>query len=449
MLAQDWRDGADLASYLTSHRVEVGSGFFDNPGLAFAGTPGMTRRPHPARKAKLAASRRSSCSTPIESRWPRLRACRTCGRGSRPSMPTPCARRPAGAVRAAFGGRLHRAAPRRLRHEIPLALLLLVLAWSVYSGLQALWLQHGFWRRLAAFLVGAFGGLAIAVVVLVLALGAVYLVFRRGEDRDPLDENAPDRSTNAAMFERENHYAQNHMISVTQRKPGPHPRVHGPARVLGRRRGGDPLLPPGLPQRHRHHPLRALGHAAGQPRPDLPLELRRQLGELSRGLHHPRPCRADRDLVELDRVPAVREPVPEGRDRRRALQALRPPQHGADPLLVQRLSEPHHRQHPHQCRHPPRAVRRDDRGGGRHTGLPCSGRRPGRSRSSSAARSRASSSAAWASCRSAPASSSSCPRRSTAARRWLQFVSEHIAYNDGRRLRRSAVADPGARRARP
>lgn len=218
MLA-DWRDGADLASYLTSHRVEVGSGFFDNPGLAFAGTAGMTvgRIRAEGRLAAAAAELLDAHREPMAA-FARLQDVRA-------KLPAEhaYALRPA-APQAPFEPLSVASFIARLlggfatKYLWPF--LLLVLAWSAYSGLQALWLQDGFWRRLAAFLVGAFGGLAIAVVVLVLALGAVYLVFRRGEDRDPLDENAPDRSTNAAMFERENHYAQNHMISVTQRKPG-------------------------------------------------------------------------------------------------------------------------------------------------------------------------------------------------------------------------------------
>ncbi|MFL5211577.1 MAG: Dyp-type peroxidase [Microvirga sp.] len=219
MLAQDWRDGADLASYLTGHRVDVGSGFFDNPGVAFAGTPGMTvgriraegklatdaaelLDAHREPMAAFARLQDVRSKLPAEHAYALLPA-----PGQAPFEPLSTA----GFIARLLGGFV-------TKYLWPF--LLLVLAWSVYSGLQALWLQHGFWRQLAAFLVGAFGGLAIAIVVLVLALGAVYLVFRRGEDRDPLDENAPDRSINAAMFERENYYAQNHMISVTQRKPG-------------------------------------------------------------------------------------------------------------------------------------------------------------------------------------------------------------------------------------
>ena len=60
----------------------------------------------------------------------------------------------------------------------------------------------------------------VAIVLVVFAFGAAYLVFSRAEARDPLDDRMPDTRTNAAMFERENHTAQNHMFSITERKPG-------------------------------------------------------------------------------------------------------------------------------------------------------------------------------------------------------------------------------------
>jgi hypothetical protein len=53
------------------------------------------------------------------------------------------------------------------------------------------------------------------------AAGVTYVVLRRAEARDFCDDRAPLRAVTAAIFERENRSAQNHMISVTQRKPGP------------------------------------------------------------------------------------------------------------------------------------------------------------------------------------------------------------------------------------
>ena len=40
--ATDWRSNVGLLTYLQTHVISVGSGLVDNPGLCFAGTPGMT-----------------------------------------------------------------------------------------------------------------------------------------------------------------------------------------------------------------------------------------------------------------------------------------------------------------------------------------------------------------------------------------------------------------------
>lgn len=41
-LASDWRGGQDLSGYLRHHRVTIGGGLMDNPGIAFDGTPGFS-----------------------------------------------------------------------------------------------------------------------------------------------------------------------------------------------------------------------------------------------------------------------------------------------------------------------------------------------------------------------------------------------------------------------
>ena len=80
------------------------------------------------------------------------------------------------------------------------------------------------WPAVKAFACGAAVGLgysAAALLVLIIAAAAVtYFQLRKQEDQDAVDDLAPDRATVAAIFERENRCAQNHMISVTRRKPG-------------------------------------------------------------------------------------------------------------------------------------------------------------------------------------------------------------------------------------
>src|SRR5207302_1175120 len=40
--ASDWREGVTLLAYLHSHVIQIGAGLFSAPGVAFAGTPGMS-----------------------------------------------------------------------------------------------------------------------------------------------------------------------------------------------------------------------------------------------------------------------------------------------------------------------------------------------------------------------------------------------------------------------
>ena len=116
------------------------------------------------------------------------------------------------------------------------------------------------------------------------------MLLRRAEENDSLEERAPPRAINAAMFERENQrgYAQNHMISVTQRKPGVIRWFTARLAFWGIGQFASTLLPTRIPEDHRHHPFRALGYCAWQSRSPVLLELRRQLGKLSRRLHHAR-----------------------------------------------------------------------------------------------------------------------------------------------------------------
>ena len=80
--------------------------------------------------------------------------------------------------------------------------------------------QATLWSALGAGLVALAGGLVVAVPVVILLLLALYLLLRRAEERDWVDERWPDRATLSEILKRENHGAQNHMVSVTRRKPG-------------------------------------------------------------------------------------------------------------------------------------------------------------------------------------------------------------------------------------
>ncbi|WP_426955583.1 Dyp-type peroxidase [Muricoccus radiodurans] len=224
-LAADWKDGADLRAYLRGHQVRVGGGWFDNPGLAFAGTPGLSvgRIRAEARLAKAVATLLGQQPGDLHAleRMEAVRA-RIADRPDlafalEPADPEPPFEQPSV---AAFVAGL--AGSFAVTYLWPLGLLLLALA--VGSGLHAAWPAHGAGKWLGAFLGGALPVLwtglwmALLLVVVVVVIGLVRL--RDAESRDLVEERAPDRATNAALFVRENRVAQNHMISVTQRKPG-------------------------------------------------------------------------------------------------------------------------------------------------------------------------------------------------------------------------------------
>lgn len=223
MLATDWRDGGKLDAYLSAHQVKAGGGWFDNPGLAFAGTPGLTVGQ--IRVEAELARKISDLLAGQSSQMPALERIEDVRKRLDPSL--------AVVLRTAMPQAPYEPSS-GLTLAIQLVLLfsrtylwplgLALLAWSVYAGFRSASLQYGFGRQVEAFLVGVLGGLWTGFWWLLLGLlivaGLGYAFFRRAEARDAVDERAPDRATNAALFERENHYAQNHMISVTQRKPG-------------------------------------------------------------------------------------------------------------------------------------------------------------------------------------------------------------------------------------
>lgn len=224
LLASDWRDGGDFEAWLLKHRVRIGGGWFDSPGVAFAGTPGMTvgriraeadlaarcaallldaqgdrsalERLHVVR-AGLAASGHAADLAPAEA--------------APPWTPTP------------IGAMI-----------VPLALsfigtFLWPLVWLVVLAVSASAIWYGFnppagmsWLEAALGYGWAALWRATLVALIITACLAIgtYRALREAEATDAVDARAPDHAVNAAMFTRENHCRQNHMISITRRKPG-------------------------------------------------------------------------------------------------------------------------------------------------------------------------------------------------------------------------------------
>lgn len=237
-LAADWGSG-DFVAYLTARKLILGVGWRGRTGLAFAGTPGMSVG-RIRREAELAVHLSSQLEAqaaglnPLQ-RLDQIRA--EIGAAAPgepdfrwaletpdapPTAPAPTTLELVLAVAASFVTTylwplgiayaivllfgLHHAAGAFLalfaaKISLPLK------AWTI---VQALW--RGLLWSLAALS-------AFAVPVLLLA-GGLYLKLRDQEQRDWLDERAPSREVLHEILANENQYAQNHMVSVTTRKPG-------------------------------------------------------------------------------------------------------------------------------------------------------------------------------------------------------------------------------------
>ena len=210
--ARDWRGQVGLLAYLQSHRIGVGSGLFDNPGLCFAGTPGMNVG-RIRREAALAGfvgallddgtagvrpldrltRIRREVAANDEHRWA-LEPPSPPGRGEADSIPF-------GAIAGAFVGQF----------LWPLGI---VLALVFVAGLICR-------RDLGGAIELTLWGLGGVILLALIGFGGAYFALRSQEESDWLDERSANAATLQEIGLRENHCAQNHMVSVTERKPGP------------------------------------------------------------------------------------------------------------------------------------------------------------------------------------------------------------------------------------
>jgi deferrochelatase/peroxidase EfeB len=198
-LADDWKSQS-LASYLTAHKLVLGVGWSGRTGLAFAGTPGMSVG-RIRREADLARRLTASLEGQGEglsalARLERLRAQVRADGANAWALETPEPLPPA--------------PDPSLFKVIPAVTVSLITTYLWPFLLLAL---------LAALLGGVGAGLLVLLAILI-AVAVLYAVLRSKEESDWLDDRTASRATMHAILERENRYAQNHMVSVTQRKPG-------------------------------------------------------------------------------------------------------------------------------------------------------------------------------------------------------------------------------------
>jgi hypothetical protein len=223
MHASDWQDGGELLAYLRRRCGVPGNGWFSNPGQFFVGTPGLTVG-RILREAKLGARTTALLSEQpagldaldrVEEVRKQLAKEAQFKEALQPGAPVPPF------VELGLPGFALQLVLSFLKTYLwPLGVVLL--AYGAYSGVSAALSNAGFWGILDAAVTGLWSGFWVAFLLLAIIAGVAYGLLRRVEENDSLEERAPGRATNAAMFARENHrgYAQNHMISVTQRKPG-------------------------------------------------------------------------------------------------------------------------------------------------------------------------------------------------------------------------------------
>ncbi len=206
-LASDYRPGQSFEAYLRRHQVVVGAGWFAHQGVVFVGTAGLSVGQIRA-QADLAGRVRNQLRQPPPGRSALEILTQLRGQfGGHPAL-LPAAASPPWQRQS--GARLAVGLIASFARTFLWPLALIPPLGAVLAALTA---STGVWTGLAI------GGV-IAIVVPFIVAAAGYVLLRRAEASDPVDERVVDRVVNAEMFARESRCAQNHMISVTQRKPG-------------------------------------------------------------------------------------------------------------------------------------------------------------------------------------------------------------------------------------
>ena len=220
--------GADLLKHMRKHRVEVGTGYFDHPGVVFCGAPGQSKD-RILREERLArfitgalGGQGSGMSAMARLADVRKRVSADPELASAlgvPPAPMPEPVRPSTA--SLVLGMIPGFACNFLWPiALPALLIVIVGTWWMHDP----WPWEPWWQVALAALgdVGHAIGFVLLDLVLVLGIiGLIYLRLRRQEETDYIDQRAPDPAVMDEIAARENFGAQNHMVSITQRKPGP------------------------------------------------------------------------------------------------------------------------------------------------------------------------------------------------------------------------------------
>jgi deferrochelatase/peroxidase EfeB len=225
MLSSDWSDGEDVAGFLSKHKVAVGNGLFGNPGVPFAGTPGFT-----VGRIHFEDGLARACAKLVEQQhrdMPALARVADVRAAIAASADLKSALEPATPAPPFASGNLGALIVAGIGGFVAIylwPLIAFVVLAGLIGGLCAAWSTTGPWDWIIVFTVGSIRVLwgaawvALAAVIIVALIG--YCALRKAEATDSVDPHSSPKDVNKAMFENENRLAQNHMISITQRKPG-------------------------------------------------------------------------------------------------------------------------------------------------------------------------------------------------------------------------------------
>ena len=224
-LASDWR-GGDLGAYLAEHSIPSGWTYGKPPGVGHVGAPGMSvglirDEDVLAQQARALLSAQGPGMAPMA----RLAAVRDALQAQFPALLADATPAPPGTVLTIAGAGLKRLPNLLTTFLWPLALALLasIAICATFAAMhhhpgepphhpQILALLHA--------LHGAWIGLATGLLWVLVVVIAVYLRLRWLESIDWVSERFPSAHVEAEMAARENHCAQNHMVSITRLKPG-------------------------------------------------------------------------------------------------------------------------------------------------------------------------------------------------------------------------------------
>ena len=216
-LARD-RGSDQLDAYWKAHLVPVGQGFFDNPGVVFAGTPGLS-----VRRIRQECALAAHVSTLLGDQAQEGRTAFDQLTGVRRSLNADPQWRwalvPERTAALDSGRSIAQAAGPLVWSAVRTYLWPLVIPPVV--ALIAVFIQHGGTGTALVRAVSAtLWTTILTLLAAILALGLAYVALRRKENSNIQEDRPPDPRIVARTMARENFALQNHLAAVSVMKPG-------------------------------------------------------------------------------------------------------------------------------------------------------------------------------------------------------------------------------------